>query len=36
LPFNGGSFVFDGHLAYGHRIEIIAEATVESWRSVQT
>jgi hypothetical protein len=36
LPFSDGSFVSDGHLAYGHRIEIIAEATVESWRSVQT
>ena len=36
LPFSGGSFVSDGHLAYGHRIEIIVEATVESWRSVQT
>jgi len=36
LPFRDGSFVFDGHLAYGRRIEIIAEATVGSWRSVQT
>ncbi|MGW5161511.1 DUF5946 family protein [Nonomuraea wenchangensis] len=35
LPFRDGSFVFDGHQAYGHRIELIAEATVESWRSVQ-
>jgi hypothetical protein len=36
VPFSDGSFVSDGHLAYGHRIETIAEATVESWRSVQT
>jgi hypothetical protein len=36
LPFRDGSFVFDGHPAYGHRIEAIAAATVESWRSVQT
>ncbi|MEU7901088.1 DUF5946 family protein [Nonomuraea sp. NPDC049152] len=35
LPFMNGSFVSDGHQAYGRRIEIIAEATVESWRSVQ-
>ncbi|MBT2229071.1 DUF5946 family protein [Nonomuraea sp. NEAU-A123] len=35
LPFRDGSFVSDGHLAYGHRIETIAEATVESWRSAQ-
>ncbi|WP_433444664.1 DUF5946 family protein [Nonomuraea sp. CA-141351] len=36
LPFRDGSFVSDGHLAYGRRIEIIAEATVESWRSLQS
>jgi hypothetical protein len=36
LPFRDGSFVSDGHLAYGRRIEIIAEATVESWRTLQT
>ncbi|MEU5868035.1 DUF5946 family protein [Nonomuraea sp. NPDC047529] len=35
LPAGDGSFVSDGHPAYGHRIETIAEATVESWRSVQ-
>jgi hypothetical protein len=35
LPFSDDSFVSDGHLAYGQRIETIAEATVESWRSVQ-
>lgn len=35
LPFRDGSFVSDGHLAYGRRIELIAEATVESWTSVQ-
>ncbi|TDE60426.1 hypothetical protein E1295_00895 [Nonomuraea mesophila] len=36
LPFKDGSFVFDGHLAYGDRIKAIAEATVESWTSVQS
>ncbi|MEV0151025.1 MULTISPECIES: DUF5946 family protein [unclassified Nonomuraea] len=36
LPFRDGSFVSDGHPAYGRRIEIIAEATVESWRSVRS
>lgn len=36
LPFKDGSFVSDGHLAYGRGIEAIAEATVEAWRSVQT
>ncbi|WP_371785054.1 DUF5946 family protein [Streptosporangium subroseum] len=36
LPFRDGSFVFDGHLVYGDRIKAIAEATVESWRSVQS
>ncbi|MEV5552564.1 hypothetical protein AB0L44_02825 [Nonomuraea wenchangensis] len=25
----------DGHQAYGRRIALIAEATVESWRSVE-
>lgn len=35
LPFRDGSFVSDGHLASGHHIETIAEATVESWRSVE-
>ncbi len=35
LPFRNSSFVSDGHLANGHRIETIAEATVESWKSVQ-
>ncbi|QFY09985.1 hypothetical protein GBF35_28075 [Nonomuraea phyllanthi] len=35
LPVRDGSFVSDGHPAYGHRIGTIAEATVESWRSIQ-
>ncbi|MEU4545818.1 DUF5946 family protein [Nonomuraea dietziae] len=35
LPFRDGSFVSDGHPAYGRRIEAIAEATLEAWRSVQ-
>ncbi|MFK4034554.1 DUF5946 family protein [Nonomuraea wenchangensis] len=35
LPFRDGSFVFDGHQAYGRRIALIAGATVESWRSIQ-
>lgn len=35
LPSGDGGFVSDGHLTYGHRIEAIAEATVESWRSIQ-
>lgn len=35
LPFKDDSFVSDGHLAYGNRIETIAEATVAAWRSVQ-
>ncbi|MGW5262228.1 DUF5946 family protein [Microbispora sp. NPDC004025] len=28
-----GSFVSDGHAAYGERIHAVAEATVESWTS---
>ncbi|MEU6413862.1 DUF5946 family protein [Microbispora sp. NPDC046933] len=36
LPTRDGSFVADGHPAYGRRIEIIAEATVEAWRSLKT
>ncbi|MER6582621.1 DUF5946 family protein [Nonomuraea sp. NPDC001023] len=36
LPVRDGSFVSDGPPAYGRRIETIAEATVESWRSLQT
>lgn len=36
LPVRDGSFVADGHPAYGHHIEAIAEATVESWRAVRT
>jgi hypothetical protein len=36
LPFRDGSFVSDGHPAYGRRIEGIAQATVESWRSFPT
>ncbi|MBB3732541.1 DUF5946 family protein [Nonomuraea dietziae] len=35
LPCSDGSFVSDGHLAYGRRIETIAEATLEAWRSLQ-
>lgn len=35
LPFRDGSFVADGHVAYGQGIEAIAAATVEAWRSVQ-
>ncbi|WP_061300750.1 DUF5946 family protein [Herbidospora cretacea] len=33
LPVADGSFVFDGHEAYGRRIGILAEATVEAFRS---
>ncbi len=33
MPFGDGSFVTDGHAAYGRRIQTIAEATVESWRT---
>ncbi|MDF5751147.1 DUF5946 family protein (plasmid) [Spongiactinospora sp. TRM90649] len=36
LPFKDGSFVSDGHPAYGCRIEIITEATVESWKTLQS
>ncbi|MEV0201751.1 DUF5946 family protein [Nonomuraea sp. NPDC050691] len=36
LPFSDGSFVADGHAAYGRRITLIAEATVESWRSLRS
>lgn len=36
LRFVDGSFVADGHLAYGQRVEAIAEATLASWRSVQS
>lgn len=32
LPTKDGSFVADGYPAYGRRIEIIAAATVESWK----
>ncbi|MET9239917.1 DUF5946 family protein [Nonomuraea sp. NPDC003709] len=35
LPFESDSFVSDGHAAYGNRIETIAEATAEAWRTVQ-
>ncbi|MEU6743169.1 DUF5946 family protein [Streptosporangium sandarakinum] len=35
LPFRDGSFVSDGHPTYGDRIEAIAGATVESWRSLR-
>ncbi|SEL43082.1 DUF5946 family protein [Nonomuraea pusilla] len=34
LPFGDGGFVADGHAEYGNRIEAIAQATVEAWRSV--
>lgn len=34
MPFTNGSFVADGHEAYGRHIETIAEATVESWMSL--
>ncbi|WP_157518823.1 DUF5946 family protein [Herbidospora mongoliensis] len=33
LPVIDGSFVSDGHEAYGRRIEMIAEATVRAWTS---
>ncbi|MGW0809277.1 DUF5946 family protein [Nonomuraea sp. NPDC002799] len=36
LPCTDGSFVSDGHPAYGRRVGVIAEATLESWRSVPT
>ncbi|MBF8192725.1 hypothetical protein ITP53_45000 [Nonomuraea sp. K274] len=36
MPFRDGSFVSDGHAAYGRHIEAIAEATVESWMSVRS
>lgn len=36
LPYLDGNFVSDGHAAYGSRIHAIVEATVESWRVVQT
>ena len=35
LPFDDDSFVFDGHAAYGHRIDALVEATLESWESVR-
>ncbi|MFG2071837.1 DUF5946 family protein [Nonomuraea maritima] len=35
LPAVDGSFVFDGHPAYGRRIQTIAEATLEAWRTGQ-
>ncbi|MEV5743550.1 DUF5946 family protein [Microbispora rosea] len=34
LPFRDGSIVPDGYPAYGRRMESIAEATVESWRTL--
>ncbi|MEU7695853.1 DUF5946 family protein [Microbispora hainanensis] len=34
LPFRDGSLVADGYPAYGSRIESIAAATVESWRTL--
>ncbi|GAB1818542.1 DUF5946 family protein [Herbidospora sp. RD11066] len=33
LPVIDGSFVSDGHEAYGRRVEMIAEATVDAWKS---
>ncbi|WP_049565192.1 DUF5946 family protein [Nonomuraea sp. SBT364] len=36
LPCRDGSFVADGHPAYGRRMEAIAAATVESWKAVRT
>ncbi|MBN6056539.1 hypothetical protein JYK22_31720, partial [Nonomuraea sp. RK-328] len=36
LPFRDGSFVPDGHPAYGRGIETIAAATVGAWRSLQS
>ncbi|GAA3165999.1 DUF5946 family protein [Nonomuraea roseoviolacea] len=36
LPFREGSFVADGHAAYGRHIQLIAEATVEGWRSLRS
>ncbi|MEV4321909.1 DUF5946 family protein [Microbispora rosea] len=36
LPFRDGSIVPDGYPAYGRRMESIAEATVESWRTLTT
>jgi hypothetical protein len=36
LPCRDGSFVFDGHTAYGRRITAIVESTVEGWASMPT
>lgn len=36
LLYQDGSFITDGHLAYGRHIESIAEATVAAWRSAQS
>jgi hypothetical protein len=33
LPFDDDSFVFDGHAAYGRRVDALVEATVESWKT---
>jgi hypothetical protein len=35
LRVRDGSFVADGHHAYGARVGIIAEATVEAWKSLR-
>lgn len=35
LPVTDGSFVFDSPAAYGRRIQTIAEATLEAWRTGQ-
>jgi hypothetical protein len=34
LAYRDGSFVFDGPQAYGRRIDVIVEATVQAWASV--
>ncbi|GAA1645717.1 hypothetical protein GCM10009733_048560 [Nonomuraea maheshkhaliensis] len=31
LPFQDGTFLADGHAAYGHRIDAIARATLETY-----
>ena len=36
LPCKNGSFVSDGHPAYGRHIEAIAAATVKSWQSLRS
>ncbi|GGS82975.1 DUF5946 family protein [Nonomuraea spiralis] len=36
LPVRDGSFVADGHAAYGQHIEAVVRATVESWLSMES